>query len=66
MLENGSSEGTIVNPLAQGPRESCLDDSEGRKSVTVPARPGCVAFGEIVVESIAMTKEEIKLYTDSG
>ncbi|MFZ4399099.1 MAG: type II toxin-antitoxin system HicB family antitoxin [Bacteroidales bacterium] len=39
-------------------------ESEGGFTVTVPALPGCVTYGENVDESIAMAKEAIELYIE--
>jgi len=39
-------------------------ESEGGFTVTVPALPGCVSYGENVDESIAMAKEAIELYIE--
>ena len=37
---------------------------EGGFTVTVPALPGCITYGENVDESIAMAKEAIELYIE--
>jgi antitoxin HicB len=39
-------------------------EPEGGYTVTVPALPGCVTFGEDVDEAIAMAKEAIDLYIE--
>ncbi len=40
-------------------------EPEGGYTVTVPALPGCVTYGENVDEAIAMAKEAIELYIES-
>ena len=42
-----------------------IKEPEGGYTVTVPALPGCVTFGETVEESIAMAQEAIELYIES-
>lgn len=39
-------------------------EAEGGYTVTVPALPGCVTYGENVDEAIAMAKEAIELYIE--
>lgn len=39
-------------------------EPEGGYTVTVPALPGCVTYGEDVDEAIAMAKEAIELYVE--
>ena len=39
-------------------------EEEGGYTVTVPALPGCVTFGEDVDDAIAMAKEAIELYIE--
>ncbi len=39
-------------------------EAEGGFTVTVPALPGCITYGENVDESIAMAKEAIELYIE--
>lgn len=39
-------------------------ESEGGYTVTVPALPGCITYGENVDESISMAKEAIELYIE--
>jgi len=39
-------------------------ESEGGYTVTVPALPGCITYGEDVDEAIAMAKEAIELYIE--
>ena len=40
-------------------------EPEGGYTVTVPALPGCVTYGENVDEAISMAKEAIELYIES-
>ena len=40
-------------------------EPEGGYTVTVPALPGCVTFGDTLEESIEMAKEAIGLYIES-
>ena len=37
-------------------------EPEGQYTVTVPALPGCITFGENVDHAIKMAKEAIELY----
>lgn len=39
-------------------------EDEGGFTVTVPALPGCVTYGENVDEAIDMAKEAIQLYLE--
>ncbi len=39
-------------------------EAEGGYTVTVPALPGCITYGENVDESISMAKEAIELYIE--
>ncbi len=39
-------------------------EPEGGFTVTVPALPGCITYGEDVDEAIAMAKEAIELYIE--
>ena len=39
-------------------------EPEGSYTVSVPALPGCVTYGETVEESIQMAKEAIELYIE--
>ncbi|MDN7025786.1 type II toxin-antitoxin system HicB family antitoxin [Methanoculleus sp. FWC-SCC1] len=39
-------------------------EPEGGYTVTVPARPGCVTFGETVGEAIAMAREAARVYVE--
>ena len=39
-------------------------EPEGGFTVTVPALPGCVTYGETIDESIAMAREAIELYIE--
>ena len=39
-------------------------ESEGGFSVSVPALPGCITFGENLDEAIVMAKEAIELYIE--
>ncbi len=39
-------------------------EEEGGYTVTVPALPGCITYGENVDESISMAKEAIELYIE--
>ncbi len=39
-------------------------EPEGGFTVTVPALPGCITYGENIDEAIAMAKEAIELYID--
>ena len=40
-------------------------EPEGQYTVTVPALPGCITFGENVDHAIQMAKEAIELYVES-
>lgn len=40
-------------------------EPEGGYTVTVPALPGCITYGENVDEAISMAKEAIALYIES-
>lgn len=39
-------------------------EAEGGYTVSVPALPGCITFGETVDEAISMAKEAIELYIE--
>ena len=39
-------------------------EPEGGYTVTVPALPGCITYGEDVDEAIAMAEEAIELYVE--
>jgi predicted RNase H-like HicB family nuclease len=39
-------------------------ETEGGYTVSVPALPGCITYGEDVKEAIAMAKEAIELYIE--
>lgn len=39
-------------------------EPEGGFTVSVPALPGCITYGEDVEEAIAMAKEAIELYIE--
>lgn len=39
-------------------------EPDGGYTVTVPALPGCVTFGETVDEAIAMAREAVAVYTE--
>ena len=39
-------------------------EPEGGFTVTVPALPGCITYGENVDEAIEMAKEAIELYVE--
>lgn len=39
-------------------------EAEGGYTVSVPALPGCITYGENVDEAIAMAKEAIELYIE--
>lgn len=39
-------------------------EPEGGYTVSVPALPGCITYGEDVDEAIAMAKEAIELYIE--
>ena len=39
-------------------------EPEGQYTVTVPALPGCITYGENVDDAIAMAKEAIELYIE--
>lgn len=39
-------------------------EPEGQYTVTVPALPGCITFGENVDHAIEMAKEAIELYIE--
>ncbi len=45
-------------------------EPEGGFTVTVPALPGCITYGENIDEALSMAKEAIELYieelTESG
>ena len=40
-------------------------EPEGGYTVTVPALPGCITFGETVDEAIAMAREAVEVYVES-
>jgi antitoxin HicB len=40
-------------------------EPEGGYTVTVPALPGCVTYGETIDQSVEMAKEAIELYLES-
>lgn len=40
-------------------------EPEGGYTVTVPALPGCVTYGETVDEAIAMAREAVEVYVES-
>ncbi len=40
-------------------------EPEGGYTVTVPALPGCITFGDTIEEAIEMAKEAIGLYIES-
>lgn len=39
-------------------------EPEGGYTVSVPALPGCITYGENIDEAIAMAKEAIELYLE--
>jgi antitoxin HicB len=39
-------------------------EAEGGYTVSVPALPGCITYGEDVDEAIAMAREAIELYIE--
>ena len=39
-------------------------EPEGGYTVTVPALPGCITYGENVEEAVTMAKEAIELYIE--
>ena len=39
-------------------------ETEGGYTVTVPALPGCITYGENVDDAIAMAKEAVELYIE--
>lgn len=39
-------------------------ETEGGYTVSVPALPGCITYGDNVDEAIAMAKEAIELYIE--
>lgn len=39
-------------------------EPEGQYTVTVPALPGCVTYGENIDHAIAMAKEAIEIYIE--
>ncbi len=39
-------------------------EEEGGSTVTVPALPGCITYGENVDEAIEMAREAIELYVE--
>ncbi|MDQ3683003.1 MAG: type II toxin-antitoxin system HicB family antitoxin [Bacteroidota bacterium] len=41
-----------------------LREPEGEFTVSVPALPGCITYGEDIDEAIAMAKEAIELYIE--
>lgn len=41
------------------------EEPEGGFTVTVPALPGCITFGETTSEAIVMVREAIELYVES-
>lgn len=40
-------------------------EPEGGYTVTVPALPGCITYGETVDHALMMAKEAIELYVES-
>ncbi len=40
-------------------------EPEGGYTVTVPALPGCITYGETVDEAIAMAREAVEVYIES-
>ena len=42
-----------------------LKEEEGGYTVTVPALPGCITFGETVEEAITIAKEAIEGYIET-
>lgn len=40
-------------------------EPEGGFTVTVPALPGCITFGEDIDHALAMAKEAIELYVET-
>ena len=40
-------------------------EPEGGFTVIVPSLPGCITFGETLIEAKAMAKEAIELYIES-
>jgi predicted RNase H-like HicB family nuclease len=40
-------------------------EPEGGYTVTVPALPGCITYGENIDQAVAMAKEAIALYIQS-
>ncbi|MEX0812177.1 MAG: type II toxin-antitoxin system HicB family antitoxin [Chitinophagales bacterium] len=41
------------------------EEPDGGYTVTVPALPGCVTYGETMKEAVAMAKDAIALYIES-
>lgn len=39
-------------------------EAEGGFTVTVPALPGCITYGENIDEAMAMAKEAVELYIE--
>jgi predicted RNase H-like HicB family nuclease len=39
-------------------------EPEGTYTVTIPALPGCITYGETVEQAIQMAKEAIELYIE--
>jgi antitoxin HicB len=39
-------------------------EEEGGYTVTVPALPGCITYGENIDEAIVMAKEAVELYIE--
>jgi antitoxin HicB len=39
-------------------------EQDGKYTVTVPALPGCVTYGENIDDAISMAKEAIELYIE--
>lgn len=41
------------------------EEPEGGYTVSVPALPGCITYGENIADAIAMAREAIDLYIES-
>ena len=42
-----------------------IPEPEGGFTVTVPALPGCITYGDSIDHSMAMAKEAIELYVET-
>jgi antitoxin HicB len=63
MLQAFSSLRSIMNTLSY--RILLREEPEGGYTVTVPSLPGCITYGETIMEAIDMAREAIDLYLES-